>query len=64
MTLKEYLILKKLTQKKFAEICGVTQPTICRLIKKKVSPTLDTAIKIAKATKNKVNFQDFKHKGE
>lgn len=37
------------TQKELSEVCGLTQSVIARLERKKVTPQLDTLLKVASA---------------
>ena len=58
MKLKDFLKKKKMSQKKFAKLCGVSEPTITRIVHGKISPNLTTCIKIQNATLNKVKHTD------
>ena len=58
MELKEYLWRNDLHAKEFAAKAGLSQATILFVMKKRVTPRLDTAFKIRDATGGQVTFED------
>ena len=54
MQLFEYMITKEVSQASLAERIGVSQPTLSRYISGDVVPSVVTALKIQKITKNDV----------
>lgn len=58
MTLREWLAAKKLQQRQFAALSGVSEPTISRIIKGRTKASLGDALKIVDATKGKVTLRD------
>lgn len=57
MTLREYLIETKTRQSDFAATIDVTQATISRLVSGAVSPSIELAAKIKRATQDRVTFE-------
>jgi len=58
MTLKEYLKLRKISYRTFAEIVGVDHTYVWRLKNGERRPSPDVALKIEKATKGMVTRMD------
>lgn len=62
--LSNYLKKHKITQMKFAELAGVSQTTISMYCAGKVSPNLNSALKIIKASNNELSITDLKVNAE
>lgn len=58
MNLREYLKMSNLTQEEFCEHLNISRTTLYRLLNGEKEPSLSLAMKIVKATKNKVTFED------
>lgn len=61
MKLADYLTINHMTYKEFADVAGLSVPSIWKLACGKAKPTLDTMLMIERATDNKVTGQDFLH---
>nr|VFK43191.1 MAG: DNA-binding transcriptional regulator, XRE-family HTH domain [Candidatus Kentron sp. SD]VFK48807.1 MAG: DNA-binding transcriptional regulator, XRE-family HTH domain [Candidatus Kentron sp. SD]VFK80623.1 MAG: DNA-binding transcriptional regulator, XRE-family HTH domain [Candidatus Kentron sp. SD] len=64
MELKEYLLMKKLSQENFAKLVGVSGPQINRLVKGRRTPSLRLTKRIIKVTGGMVTPDDFKTETE
>jgi DNA-binding transcriptional regulator YdaS (Cro superfamily) len=58
MKLSKYLAKKKMSQKAFADIVGVTESCISRINNGNRAGTVDTLSRIKVATKGKVTYND------
>lgn len=58
MKLKDYLQLKGLTQKEFAEAAKITESTVSRLLNSTKIPERKTIKAVEKATNNMVTWVD------
>lgn len=56
-SLREYLFKKKIKLDDFAKKVGVNRSTLHRIMKGESDPSLSIAIKIVKATQNKVSYE-------
>ncbi len=59
MKLADYLSANGISQSKFAELIGITQPTVSDLCAGKHSPRMETAERIMRATRGQVTANDF-----
>lgn len=59
MTLEQYLIKKKISSSKFAEMIDVSRMTVDRYVTGDRIPKKDVMLKIKKATHGKVQPNDF-----
>jgi len=59
MKLHHYLCQHSLTQKQFAELAGIKQPTICLYLKGRRFPSPKTMARIMAATNGRVTPNDF-----
>lgn len=59
MTLSDYIAAHRMTQDEFAELIGVTQPSVGRWIAGERMPRPDTLRRIAELTAGAVTANDF-----
>ena len=59
MQLFEYLIQKDVSQTRFAEKIGVSQPTLSRYLVGQTIPSVITAVRIKDATRGEVTPEDW-----
>ena len=59
MYLKDYLKSKKISQYRFAKMCGMNESTISLILQGKTFPTPETIKKIELATDGEVKANDF-----
>ena len=55
MTLSDYLWEKRMSQREFAKLSGIHVNMISRLVKGRRKPSLETMMRIARATEDKVS---------
>lgn len=61
MQLAEYLIENRMTYKEFADMAGLSVPSIWKIANLRAKPTLDTMVAIERASDGRVTAQDFAH---
>lgn len=58
MTLREYLDEKGISYESFGAEIGKTKQAVCGYVQYQINPQLETAIRIVRATDNKVTILD------
>ena len=62
MELKKYLESKKLSYRQFAKIAGIDHTTLCHFITGRTKAlSIATALKIVKASGNKISIESLSH---